>query len=492
LDLLTGGDRVHPRQQTMRALIDWSHELLSAREQIVFRRLSVFAGGFTFDGATAVCAGQGVEREEMFETLTSLIRKSMLADDLASIESRYRLLDSMREYGFERLTAAGETHGLAHAHARYFLGAAQRHYRLYQTAATQRWIDDLMPDIDNVRAALDWSLEHRNDVPLGAALTAATMQFFNETIPGESARRIARAVELLPRDTEPAIEAALNVGITTGTRNRDAATLRAAGERAVELYRRIGDDEGLVRALRGLAQNIGWFFREDREEADRLACESIAIARKLGNPIQLAGALRTRGLTIDISDFPAKRTVLLEALALMRAHGNEREVGTMLTWLSDLEFSAGDVERAIVYGREAARIADASGSTQLRIVTLGNLSQYAAAVGDWETVATTAERGLRLSMDTREHEHITYAVQALAIRAAGMGNHRKAAQLIGFCDARAGALHPPRQADQSEDILHRRLLAELRAALDEVELAREMQNGAAFTEGDAAATALTP
>ncbi|HTX58836.1 MAG TPA: diguanylate cyclase, partial [Verrucomicrobiae bacterium] len=342
-----GGDRTAaPRQQTMHATMGWSYELLSESERTLFRRLAIFAGGFTYDAATAVGLLGEVHRDEIFELLTSLIRKSLVADD-ALADGRYRLLEPVRAFARERLLDAGELHAAARRHAEYFEELARRSDTNFYTTPARAWLHMLEPEADNFRAALEWALDDRGDVVLGASIAAATQQFFNDYRPGEGARWTQRALETLPRGAAPATEARLCAGLAVRLRSSPASVLRAAAERAVDLYRALGDQAGLVEALRGLAQTLGWYFREERELADALACEAIALARELGEPTLLALALRTRGLTIDIRDFPQKRAVLEEALALIRQHGNERSIAGTLTWISDLEFSAGDEARAL-------------------------------------------------------------------------------------------------------------------------------------------------
>jgi tetratricopeptide (TPR) repeat protein len=261
--------------------------------------------------------------------------------------------------------------------------------------------------------------------------------------------------------------------------------LRAAGERAIEISRETGDRHGLAESLRGTAQIIGWYFREDRELADLMARESIEVARELDDPIQLSISLRTRGLTIDISDFAAKRAVLHEALALIRAHGNDRQIGSTLTWLSDLESSAGDWERAIEFGREAVSFAERSGSNELLATTAYNLATYACALGDVDTARRAALQAIRVARKTRHYEALTFAVQVFAALAADLGDDERAARLLGWCDSRCGVVHPQRQADQSEDMLYRRLCATLLDRLGEEAFARARNAGSNLNEEEA-------
>jgi tetratricopeptide (TPR) repeat protein len=303
--------------------------------------------------------------------------------------------------------------------------------------------------------------------------------------------RIARkALESFPPGSAPAIEARLCRGIAGGARNLPAPAIRAIAERAVALYRELDDPQGLAEALRSLAQIIGWYFRAERVTADALACESIEIARGLDNPLQLALSLRTRGLTIDISDFPQKRAVLEECLALIRRYGNDWQTGNTLTWISDLEFSAGDWPRALEYGREAVRFAERAASRQLYVSSMSNLAAYAGALGDWETARFAIGRSIAMCRNTHQQEFLSFMAQAAAVVALGTGRAEDAARLIGWCDARVGTLHPTRQADQSEDICHRHLMKDLRERLGKGELAHLMSEGTALSEKDALALAL--
>jgi tetratricopeptide (TPR) repeat protein len=300
-----------------------------------------------------------------------------------------------------------------------------------------------------------------------------------------------KALELLPPGVDPPTEARLNRGLVSGSRNLPASVMRAAGERAVEIYRGLADRTELAEALRGLAQLIGWYFRDERELADALACESIEIARGLDDPVQLALSLRTRGLTIDISDIPQKRAVLEESLALLRRHGNDRQMASMLTWISDFEFSAGDWPQALAYGREAVSYAESSGSNQIYATAMCNLSTYAGAIGEWETARNAIAASIASCRKTRQQEYISFSVQAASAVAAGNGRPEDAARLIGWCDVRVDVLHAGRQADQSEEITHRKLTADLRERLGTDELARLMSEGAMMNEDEAFALALT-
>jgi hypothetical protein len=303
-------------------------------------------------------------------------------------------------------------------------------------------------------------------------------------------RWLLHALAVLPPDSDPAVEARLWYRLGSANRVVPADQLRDAGERAVAILRTLDEPAELANSLRVLAQAIGWYFREERELADALACESIEIARSVGDTLLVADCLKTRGLTIDLADVAQKRTVLEESLGLFKMFGNDRQIAGALTWISDFEFSVGEEASALTYGRDAMRYARASGARALLEVASGNLAMYAVSVGDWETGRRSALESLQIAAESRSVASFTWAIQALAFVCAGRGDGVRAAQLLGFCDARAGKAHVPRQADQCEDIAYRRLTALLRADLGEAELERQMGIGAQFDEETAMREAL--
>jgi hypothetical protein len=201
--------------------------------------------------------------------------------------------------------------------------------------------------------------------------------------------------------------------------------------------------------------------------------------------------LRTRGLTLDIADIPQKRAVLEESLELLRRNGTERDIASMLTWISDFEFSARDWPRALAYGREAVTYAESSGSNQMYSAVMSNLSTYAAAVGEWDVARNAIARAIAACRKTRQLEYGSFSVQAASAVAAGNDRFEDAARLIGWCDARVGTLHPNRQADQSEEITYRNLMARLRERFDASRLEHLMKEGATMNEDEAFALALT-
>lgn len=150
----------------MRALIDWSYDLLPPSEKRLFEQLSVFAGGCTLASATIVCADNGADEVGVLELLSSLADKSIVVADLDGNMPRYRLLESSRQYAREKLTARGEQDLMAHRHASSYADFAERLRRAWDTTPDQPWISQAEAELENWRAALEWALGARGDVEL--------------------------------------------------------------------------------------------------------------------------------------------------------------------------------------------------------------------------------------------------------------------------------------------------------------------------------------
>ncbi len=209
--ILTGGSRTAlPRQKTLSALIDWSYDLLSAQERALFTRLATFAGTFTLDAATAVCSGDGIDDTTMLDLMSSLVDKSLVVADTGGTLERYRLLESTREYGLEKLTASGERENLARRYADYFLGVAREAETKLDTIPLNEWLARLDPELENFRAVLEWALEKGRDAALGGAVAGALEMFWwHGGLEAEGRRWIAAALRQLGTGEHPAVEARL-------------------------------------------------------------------------------------------------------------------------------------------------------------------------------------------------------------------------------------------------------------------------------------------
>jgi predicted ATPase/class 3 adenylate cyclase len=175
--VLTGGDRsALPRHQTMRALIDWSYDLLSEQERALFRKLSIFAGGFTLESAVATCRDAAMDEITVFDALSSLVDKSLVHAEPTEDGTRYRLLESTRQYARERLDESGEYDAIARAHGAAFLAFAEELDRTWESELDRVWIARAQPELENFRVALAWAFGPKGDAFLGQRLTGMLSQ----------------------------------------------------------------------------------------------------------------------------------------------------------------------------------------------------------------------------------------------------------------------------------------------------------------------------
>lgn len=384
--LLTGGARtLLPRQQTLRASVDWSHHLLSEPEQAVFRRLSVFAGGFTLDAAEAVASGGAIERFEVLDLLAQLVDRSLVQTDDTSVDVRYRLLETIKQYGRERIEEADELTPTRDAHLTWFAGLADRARPCLITGEQEEWLIRLDADHDNLRAALEWAAASFDLDPLLAMAVDLTFFWFLAGHFQEGNGWLERA--LAETGTEPSplrararwgmaylnyyagnIATAMDVAkealawaeavdddftraraldtLASMQSTNDPATALPALRDAVERATAAGDEWCRTNAL----QKAAWcFMYQDRyDEAIPLMEEALVGARRLGNNFFLAWHWLTVGYVgIRRGDIAAARPALAAAV---RAAHSAQEPATMffaIWYQAEGEMLAGAADDAV-------------------------------------------------------------------------------------------------------------------------------------------------
>ncbi|MEJ0047159.1 MAG: winged helix-turn-helix domain-containing protein [Rhodospirillales bacterium] len=251
--LLTGGSRVAlPRHQTLRATIDWSFSLLSPSEQIVLRRLSVFVDGSVLEGAVAVASGGPIDADEVFDLLAALVAKSLVVADTTGSATRFRMLETTRQYAAEKLAAAGEQ-DCCRAMATYLLGVFRRAERDWPTQGTDAWLAAYAHETENLRAAIEWAFAG-GDPAIGVALVAHSGAIAEEMSLQADLRRWAAAALPYLTEATPKAEAATVLYLHSAQQKRlGVYEVPAERHRAIALFREAGDVVGLSRALRQTA-----------------------------------------------------------------------------------------------------------------------------------------------------------------------------------------------------------------------------------------------
>jgi predicted ATPase/class 3 adenylate cyclase len=477
--ILTGGSRTAlPRQQTMRALIDWSYDLLSENERTIFRRIAVFAGSFSIDAAGELCADENVEAWDVLDVLSSLVDKSLVVSELVGSEQRYRLLVSTRQYALERLEKDGELLTMQRRHAEYYAGVAERAHRLYYTTPTRRWLESLEPELDNMRAAMEWALSG-NDAALGVSITASLLWYWSlGQRAAEATTRIRQALDAsasLP-DSPELVRLYLSHAFTSANVLLYGRAAEASA-RALQIAERIGDSEGIAFAL--MSQAAAAFTDPDFDFESVLA-QSTEIWRTLNNRRMIGYCLflSARSSLVSHNDVAAALPRYEEALKLARAAGDERNLAVILNNLAEMAFYQGNIDLAIRQVNEAMVYSRAMRVHSLQATNHNNLAAYLIVRGDYAEAAAVLHEGLRLARDTQTAVAIRVNGTHFSVLAAAKGDCERAARLLGnalACYEEGGSKIEP-----TERKLRDKALELLEPQLGKARLEQLMGEGAAW------------
>jgi non-specific serine/threonine protein kinase len=322
--LLTGGSRAAlPRQQTLRATIDWSYALLSEAEKTLFARLSVFAGSWTLEAAETVCAGDGIERDAVVELLLRLVAKSLVvAEEDVESSGRYRLLDTLRQYGRERSLDAGHSDVLHEQHALYYLTLAERAEAELNRQQQSAWIQLLAAEYCNLRAALEW-LMAGGDVQRALRLAGVLSRFWEVRAHLREGRERLADVLALPGAAAPTLARArvLDGAGVLALYQFDVRAARPVFKESLALHRQHEDWHGVAWAL----IHLGWLCHDTArlKAAHRFLREALELCQRLGDRRGVARSLTLLGnVTLLEGDLRTARSIHEQCLRLNREVGD--------------------------------------------------------------------------------------------------------------------------------------------------------------------------
>lgn len=321
--LLTGGDRVlQQRQQTLRALVDWSHELLSENEQLLFRRLGVFVGGFDLAAAEQVCAQEPLDSLDVMDLLGSLVEKSLVLMEELPEGARYRMLETLREYASDKLAASGEKDVLAAAHCQYFFGLAKQGRNGLRGPEQGKWLDRLDLEHDNLRAAHALAVRDEGivDALIAVKLAVALQGFWIlRGYVAEGRTAVAAALELpIVQATGVAHAHALYVAASLAYSQSDYVVAQSHLELCLELRRGLGLEADIAATLSTLA--MAWLGSGKAEVAREAVVEALELFRRLDAPTEVAIMLLQLGqIELYLGNGVAAQEWLQSALEHARA-----------------------------------------------------------------------------------------------------------------------------------------------------------------------------
>jgi non-specific serine/threonine protein kinase len=493
--ILTGGARTAlPRQQTLAAAIDWSYRLLDEREQLLFERLAVFQGGFDLEGAQQVCEGDGLDEFDVFELVPVLVDKSLVNADVGGDAARYRLLETIRQFARERLDEAGATDTVRRGHAEYFMSLAEEAEPNVRGEREKEWWDRLDTELDNLRLAMEWSLE-AGEPELGMRLAGAFWRFWWFTY------RFSEGVQWLRRmhdaggDVRDDIRAKLLVGLGTlsGFLN-DGETAQNMLRQAVDSYRALYRQEADPALLKYSASaaliNYAAVYAEPNQEyelSEQLNREALEVSRSIGDDVGVAVALGNLAEgAARRGDLDTAREGYAASIAASRELNSAHRTVEAIVQYAVFESSTDAHQRA------ADMLEDA-----MEVATTGDIPMYVALTG-----ALRAEAGQHLRESAALEQFITHASVlyadpeftsvywpqlAVALGRADVefqrGNLERAAKLLGVVERLE---EESAQLDVVFEARRTQIRTALIEALDEEEWARSCARGRELSVGEAA------
>lgn len=450
--LLSAGSRTAmSRQRTLLATMDWSHELLALEESALFRRLSVFAGGFTLDAAEAVCSGEELEKDEVLELLSRLVDKSLVMAREVDGEARYRLLETVRQYGREKLSESDEAERFRDQHAGYYMALAHEAEPKLKGERQVAWLERLERDRDNLQTAMVWLLE-RGESEEAARLGWALWLFWG--IRGHFAEG--------RRWMEQALSA-------------ESSAAMSASARAKALY------------VEGMMAN----YQGDHRSAEPLVEESLRLFKELNDKLGSAYALSNAGFAAS-GQGQHQRAIALneEAVDLFLEVGEKWGAAIELGFLAVAWRGQGDRESAKSLAERGLELSREVGERQAICAALYTLATLAQAEGDNERARDLFAEGLTLSAELENGADVAHCLEGLASIAGAEGRVVRAARLWGAEEALLEKIEAAVYTYVPDRALHRSRVADARSRLDEEAFAAAWAEGRTMTSEQAIEYAL--
>jgi predicted ATPase/DNA-binding SARP family transcriptional activator/DNA-binding CsgD family transcriptional regulator len=491
LRLLTAGGRTTvPRQRTLRGTLDWSHELLSELERILFRRLSVFAGGWSLEAAELIVSKDGIHEGDVLDLLCGLVDKSLVVSEMAIAGGvRYGLLEPIHQYASEMLKESGEAKVVKSRHAQWCLALAEEAEPGLLGPEEATWLRRLEAEHDNLRAALSWSLGG-GDTSLGLRMVAALRWFWNAGgYYSEGATWIERALAKSGA-AYPTARAGALIGLgRILSRRGDFVRAEEHLKEALSLCKELGDRRRVAEALNVL----GWatFFEgENIAQAKALLEESLAAARESGNTGVIPSVLNSlASIALENRDFELARELWGEALLLNWDRGRASLTSRILLNSGYTELAMGNRERAADLIKDALALGRELGDKYVVAGCLLSLGIAATLRDEPKRAERLIKEGLAINLELEGETDTAEFLEGLAEAAGALQQDLRAARLWGAAAALRKAADWPWW--NAERLLHESLLATARSRVDEAAWETAFEEGQAMSFGEAVEYALS-
>jgi predicted ATPase/DNA-binding CsgD family transcriptional regulator len=449
LQLLTVGSRTaNPRHQTLQAAIDWSYNLLTEPEQRLFRRLAVFVDGFTLEAAEELVDDEteqnAVLPHTVLDVLSSLADKSLIVVNHGQ-QVRYGILETIRQYAWEKLKDSGEPDQIRQYHLAYYLQLAEEAAPKLKGAEPLTWLSTLETEHDNLRAAMTWSLES-GATEEGLRLVIALGYFWYR------GGYLSEGSEWYER----------MLSSNAGTKLVHARAILGAGDLA--------------------------FIQCNYQKALTLGERSLAMGRQLGDKRAIAASLGLIGRTFQWQgERDQAATLLQESLALFRELGDEWDVARILIHLGDIQLRQGNYEQANTFLEASLNLLKKLGDKWSLALALGALGENFRRQGNYQQAESHFQQGLAIYQELNNTVDVLWILQALAISAVEQGQAKRAVHLWGAAESLREAVHAPLSSSYQSD--YAPFLKSARTALGEEAFTTAWSDGRSLTLEQAIALA---
>jgi predicted ATPase len=449
LQLLTGGAKDRPaRQQTLRGAIDWSYNFLNEAEQRLFRKLSVFVGGCTLEAVEAVCNTNNDLGLDLLDGMESMVDKSLMRQvESTTGEPRFVMLETIREYGMEKLAASSEEVLTKRTHAAYYLVLAEEGASEGTDAESAEWRERLKLECDNVRAALKWLLES-GDADWGLRFGAALFRFW------ETGEHLTEGRDLLGK--------LLKLGEPAPSKARALALFAAAAlageqgdyssadpliEESLKIYKGLGDHQGLAVSLNALAVHAR--RRGDLAASRSLLEQSLVLWREIGDPLSVARVLSNLANVVKMQgDYATARSLYEDCLSIFRELGDRTGIAWSLNYQGDVAHEQGDSQAAKKLYQESLMTFRELGDQPGVASSLADLGNLARDQKDFAEAQSLYQESLRMFHELEHKRGIARLLDCLACSAAAQSKPERSLRLAGAASALRQTIGAPLTADE--------------------------------------------
>ena len=453
LSLLVVGWRNLPaRQRSLRGAIEWSYDLLTPPQKLLFRRLAVFVGGWDEPAARQVCSGEGITEQEVAQLLAQLADKSLIQTQAQGEAMRYMMLETIREYALrvvaevqteitrytmgqeiqeyahEQLAISGTLATLRQRHADYYLALAEQAHPFLSTSAQATWLARLEMEKNNINAALTWVWERQQTEPLLRLVVAVWPFWHMRGYLHEGRNWLEIAAAMSAGQVSWLRAKALNAATAIANIQGDTGAAAKFGAESLAIARQLDDRPSIAAVLNTMgtiAIGVGNYA-----QAREILTEALAIERELGN--QSRSAVIASNLAVaaeEMGDLQSATTIYQETLAIYRELGNQRVIALVLSNLGNISIKQGYIAAAREYLIEAKRVSEEGGSKDGNGEIIGNLGRLAELDGDFDLAQAMYEQSLAMYEEVDDHQGVASQLPNLANLARKQGNFAHAHEM---------------------------------------------------------------